>query len=134
VQGQQHISPRTKSLWNTFETLRFVKIQDELQALSSMFAKTYIILDALDECPTVSGVRRQLLECLFSLHGQTGINILATSRPNEEICKYFVSTGAIWKFKPTTKTFERILTTEHFTFQVLFLKSLVCKNTFEKRL
>jgi hypothetical protein len=26
------------------------------------------------------------------------------------------------------------LTTEHFTFQVLFLKSLVCKNTFEKRL
>lgn len=96
VQGQTHIPPSTRSLERgPVDSISLDQVQSELFFLTSDFFKTFIILDALDECPATDGVRRQLLEFLFSLHHKANVNILATSRPDEEIVKSFVNTGNI---------------------------------------
>ena len=47
------------------------------------YKRTFIIVDALDECP--SGCLRWLLKTLFHLRDAHGANLFATSRPHHEI-------------------------------------------------
>lgn len=55
-----------------------------LQAVVGRFSKVFIVLDALDECPTTGGARDDLLAEIQKL--QPGISLLVTSRdiPNIE--------------------------------------------------
>ncbi|KAJ5709969.1 hypothetical protein N7493_009561 [Penicillium malachiteum] len=70
-------------------------IQNELRARVCEFTKTFIILDALDECSVTGGTVRQSLDFLFGLQQKANINILASSRFNEEYANLFMRTGAI---------------------------------------
>lgn len=70
-------------------------IQSEIEASVSEFTKTFIILDALDECSVNGGAMRQSLDFLFGLQRKGNVNILATSRFNEETANLFTKTGVI---------------------------------------
>jgi NACHT domain. len=77
------------------ESMKLEWIQSEFEARLSEFNKTFIILDALDECSVTGGTMRQSLDFLFSLQRKANVNILATSRFNEETANLFKKTGAI---------------------------------------
>lgn len=77
------------------ETMRLEWIQTEFEARLSQFNRTFIVLDALDECSVTGGTMRQSLDFLISLQSRLNINILATSRFNEETASLFKKSGAI---------------------------------------
>jgi hypothetical protein len=54
-----------------------------LGSIADQYKRTFIIVDALDECP--SGCRRWLLKALFHLRDAHGTNLFATSGPHYEI-------------------------------------------------
>jgi hypothetical protein len=54
-----------------------------LKSIVDQYKTTFIIVDAIDECP--SGCRPKLLKTLFHLRDAHGANLLATSRPHHEI-------------------------------------------------
>jgi hypothetical protein len=51
------------------------------------YSRVFIVVDALDECDV--GYRTTFLENIFELHASTRLNILATSRPIQEIAGIF---------------------------------------------
>ncbi|EXK24229.1 hypothetical protein FOMG_19035 [Fusarium oxysporum f. sp. melonis 26406] len=62
------------------ETLRFVV---------ELYAKVFIIVDALDECQALDDCRGRLLFEIFRLQGKSTVNIFATSRPISDITSMF---------------------------------------------
>jgi hypothetical protein len=67
-------------------------IEETLEILHSVvadYSKTFIIIDALDECQVVSGSRKKLLSEILSLQSKIGVSIFATSRFIPEIMKSF---------------------------------------------
>ncbi|KAK6829217.1 hypothetical protein RU639_003517 [Aspergillus parasiticus] len=65
-------------------------LEDISRALHSIVAKysrIFIVVDALDECQTSEGCRMKFLSELSSLQAKNGVNILATSRADDEIGK-----------------------------------------------
>ncbi|KAL5341659.1 hypothetical protein BJX70DRAFT_42565 [Aspergillus crustosus] len=63
-----------------------------LNRLTSSFKLSVIIVDALDECRNRSGTLGKFMRSLFKLqkeHGETAMNILATSRTNSNIKDLF---------------------------------------------
>ncbi|ETS78724.1 hypothetical protein PFICI_08577 [Pestalotiopsis fici W106-1] len=67
---------------------------ESLHSISRTFSKVFCVVDALDECRTVDGCQRQLIEYLIDFCTITDAEIIATSRPIphiEEKFKNFVS-------------------------------------------
>jgi Cdc6-like AAA superfamily ATPase len=60
-------------------------LQDVLASLSTV----YIVIDALDECPSDDGTRRQLLACIRELQSCTDLRLMVTSRHIHEITDKF---------------------------------------------
>ena len=84
----------SRAIPSTEESVKLEWIQSEFEASVSGFMKTFIILDALDECSVTGGTMRQVLNFLFSLQQKANVNILATSRFNEETASLFTKTEA----------------------------------------
>jgi hypothetical protein len=53
------------------------------------YSRVFIIVDALDECPTSSGCRQSFLTELSALQSQCGVNCFATSRLDSDITAHF---------------------------------------------
>ncbi|KAI2709040.1 hypothetical protein CBS147332_6099 [Penicillium roqueforti] len=94
-QRQASIPDRVKSMYTSHVTKKTRPSEDEIfRELKSIIATStrfFFIIDALDECPVSDGiasVRQTFLRQLVILSDQTGVNILATSRPNNEIAGY----------------------------------------------
>jgi Cdc6-like AAA superfamily ATPase len=64
----------------------FDEILKALHSVVAYYSRTFIIIDALDECQVSCDV---LLSAMFALQAQTQINLFATSRPVPEITSYF---------------------------------------------
>ncbi|KAK5988372.1 Ankyrin-R-like protein [Cladobotryum mycophilum] len=81
----------TRELYNQHAVKRtrpsLEQIKKELQAVTKVFSRVFIIVDALDECQS-SCCKKLLLE-LFKLQKNHGINIFATSRFIPEIVDQF---------------------------------------------
>lgn len=60
-----------------------------LQATITTYSRTFVIVDALDECQDSDRSRTNLLTELFLLQNACGINLLATSRSIPEITQWF---------------------------------------------
>lgn len=60
-----------------------------LEAVTASFTRTFIVIDALDECEAARKASRGFLPQLFNLQSATKLNIFATSRPIEEIINFF---------------------------------------------
>ncbi|RYP21890.1 hypothetical protein DL765_001966 [Monosporascus sp. GIB2] len=59
-----------------------------LQSVISSDSRTFIIIDALDECQNHDSCRDNLLSEIFTLQDMTRLNIFATSRPQEVEAKF----------------------------------------------
>jgi predicted ATPase len=78
---KRHSSERTRPSSNEISTT--------LHSIIADYFRTFIIIDALDECQISDGGRRRFLAELFSLQARTGANLLATSRFIPEIEREF---------------------------------------------
>jgi Cdc6-like AAA superfamily ATPase len=65
------------------------EVSQTLESVVSKFARTFVIIDALDECDDSDGDRKRLLRALLSLQTKTGVCLLATSRSIPNIEKEF---------------------------------------------
>lgn len=93
VEGQSDIPAAVRDLYK--EQLKrgskpkFEEISGLLQSLSSLHSTVFIIIDALDECPSRDGRRNTLLSEIMKLQTALSANILCTSRPIPEIESWF---------------------------------------------
>ncbi|KAH8689310.1 hypothetical protein BGW36DRAFT_70072 [Talaromyces proteolyticus] len=93
VQEQPSIPNIMKDLYSRHGPKRTRPLPDEIldamrQVISS-YSRTFIIVDALDECQVSYEGRGIFLQEIFSLQVKTGMNIFATSRFIPEIEKWF---------------------------------------------
>lgn len=56
------------------------QISEALHSILALYSRTFIIVDALDECQALDGCRDKFLSVIFSLQSECGANIFATSR------------------------------------------------------
>lgn len=67
-------------------------LDDLTQALSAVclsYSTTYVVVDALDECPNTDGARGQLIDKMRDLHARRNVHLLFTSRSIPEITQKF---------------------------------------------
>lgn len=62
---------------------------DVLKIVIKSYTKTYVVLDALDECSDQEFDRNQLLKLCFMLQQDTNLNLMATSRKISDIVDKF---------------------------------------------
>jgi hypothetical protein len=67
----------------------FDKLSKTLQSVALSCSRLFIILDAIDECPTSNCCRSRFLAEIFKLKDKYGANIFATSRPIQDIAQEF---------------------------------------------
>jgi hypothetical protein len=94
VQVQPSVPERLKSLYEYHRDDRTCPTIDEIsETLHSVvkgYSKTFILIDALDECQAFSREDGEIfLSALFKLQATTGANLFATSRPIPEITIQF---------------------------------------------
>ncbi|KAJ3486515.1 hypothetical protein NLG97_g6599 [Lecanicillium saksenae] len=93
-----------KSLYESHNNTRTRPSVDDisktLQSVATMYSRVFIIVDALDECRETDSVRTRLLSEISSLQAKCGVNILATSRPIQDIVQHIL------------KKFDRTVTLE----------------------
>lgn len=85
--GRLGISDEIFSLYKSHQrrntTPRLSEISTLLRSVLSTFSRTFIIIDALDECSTENDTKTLLLEEIRNL--QPDISLLVTSRPMENL-------------------------------------------------
>ncbi|UKZ51788.1 hypothetical protein TrVGV298_005552 [Trichoderma virens] len=91
VQTQSSLPKDVKDLYDKHEKSRtrpsHSEITTALHSIVTANSKTFIVIDALDECQDLSRLR--FLDEIFSLQVGTGANIFATSRINDSIRRRF---------------------------------------------
>jgi hypothetical protein len=93
VQEQPYIPKSVKNLHTYHKDKRtrpsFSEILEALHSVAAYYSRTFIIVDALDECRVSDGSRGRFLLEIFNLQVKTRANIFATSRYIPEIEKEF---------------------------------------------
>lgn len=64
-------------------------VSSALQSMLGTYARTFIVIDALDECADIKGCRSKFLAEILNLRTKSAVNIFATTRHNMEITKQF---------------------------------------------
>ena len=80
---QQHTSRGTRP--------SFLEISAALQTVLRSFSATYIVVDAMDECPNKNGARDQAWSSLREIQHGTDLRLLATSRSIPAVVEQFMS-------------------------------------------
>ncbi|KAL6833536.1 ankyrin repeat-containing domain protein [Trichoderma sp. SZMC 28015] len=97
AQAQSSLPKIVKELYDKHEKRRTRPSLDEITAtlhsMTAAYARTFIIIDALDECQDLSRLR--LLDEIFNLQAKTGANIFATSRINDTIRRRFDGSATV---------------------------------------
>ncbi|OGE49580.1 hypothetical protein PENARI_c020G07591 [Penicillium arizonense] len=92
-QGWPSLPDRVENLYNKHTRKKTRPSFDELcKALlyvAALYSKTFIIVDALDECEVSDGCLSSLLSEIFALQSKAAVNLFATSRPIPEIEERF---------------------------------------------
>ena len=87
VQHQEGVPQSVKDLWVRHKGAQSRPQTEELlEALNSVISlkqRTFIIINALDECQDNNRCRTDFLEAILSLQRETPLNFLATSRPQD---------------------------------------------------
>lgn len=91
AQGQSPLPKTVKDLFDKYEKSRTRPSLDEITATlystAAAYSRTFIVVDALDECQDLSRLR--LLDEIFNLQTKSGANIFATSRISDTIKRRF---------------------------------------------
>jgi hypothetical protein len=67
----------------------FDEISKTLQSVIAMFSRTFIVIDALDECQTADGCRTRFLSEIFLAQAKLSVNVFATSRFLPQVTERF---------------------------------------------
>lgn len=98
-QEQLSLSDSVEALYNHHKDKRtrpsFDEISISLQSVAAMFSRTFIIIDALDECQESDHCRTKFLTELFNLQVTCRANVFATSRFIPEITRKFVGSTTL---------------------------------------
>jgi hypothetical protein len=93
AEGQPSLLSKVKELYYRHETRRTRPSLDEisisLQAVTALYSRVFIIVDALDECQVSNDCRQRFLSGLFHLQTKTGAKLFMTSRFIPEITEKF---------------------------------------------
>ena len=93
VQGQPSIPNSMKSLYERHKRKRtrpsFSEISEVLQFAMASYSRTFIAIDALDECGISDRGRGKFLSEIFKLQAKTGTSLFATSRFIPDITEEF---------------------------------------------
>lgn len=93
TQGRSSLPEVVESLHNCHKDKRtrpsFDEISRTLQSVTAMYSKVFIIVDALDECRSISRCREKLLSEISNLQAKYGASFFATSRFIPEITENF---------------------------------------------
>jgi hypothetical protein len=65
------------------------EISRSLRAVTTLYSRVFVIIDALNECQISNGCRQRFLLSLFNIQAECGANLFATSRPISSIEKEF---------------------------------------------
>ena len=65
------------------------ELSDALHLVASQFKRAYIVLDALDECAINNRYRGGILNQIIDIQAKANVNLLATSRFDEQIASLF---------------------------------------------
>jgi hypothetical protein len=76
---EYHKDKRTRPSYN--------ELAKALQSVIGLYARAFVVIDALDECSEAAGCRKRLLSEILDLQAKLGINIFATSRTNDDLTK-----------------------------------------------
>ncbi|KIX02772.1 uncharacterized protein Z518_08714 [Rhinocladiella mackenziei CBS 650.93] len=113
IQGQPSVPQSLKQFHKKHQQKRTRPSIDEIsKALHSTvrdYSRTFIIVDALDECQAANGGRRQLLRELFDLQDKTAINLFVTSRVNPEIEREFDGRSTKLEIRASDEDLRRYL-------------------------
>ncbi|KAL6407302.1 Ankyrin repeat-containing domain protein [Ilyonectria robusta] len=90
VEKLPSVPPRVKEFYisnreRPAHSIPLAHVAKTLVSVLSFFSRTFVVIDALDECDDVSNV----LSEIFNLQRQTGANFIATSRPEARIKTQF---------------------------------------------
>ncbi|CAL5866963.1 uncharacterized protein PFLUO_LOCUS1175 [Penicillium psychrofluorescens] len=96
VQRKRSIPESVKSFHQDFSAKGTRPSKDEVlsqfRSVLASCARSFVVIDALDECPISDGnisVREPFLRELVRLQNEVGFNLLVTSRPDQEIASHF---------------------------------------------
>ncbi|KFY03097.1 hypothetical protein O988_01710 [Pseudogymnoascus sp. VKM F-3808] len=93
AQGLYPLPESVKSLYDSHKKNRtrpaFNELSSTLQSIAALYSRSFIVVDALDECQTSGGCRTKLLTEIFALQAKSGANIFSTSRFIPEINEHF---------------------------------------------
>jgi len=112
---RRHNDERTRPSFN--------EISRVLHSVVADYSKTFIIIDALDECQASDGDRKRLLSEIFNLQAKTGASLLTTSRFIPEIEKEFKGSISL-EIRASDEDVQRYLEGQMFR-----LASCVMRNT-----
>jgi hypothetical protein len=92
-QGRPSLPESVKALYDKHKEKRTRPSVDEisgaLHSVAAMYAKVFIMIDALDECQTSDGCRSRILTEISNLNSKCGTNFFGTSRFIPEITGKF---------------------------------------------
>jgi hypothetical protein len=93
AESQPSLPSTMKELYNRHKTKRtrpsLEEISRSLQAVTTLYSRVFLIVDALDECQVSNNCRKRFLLEIFSLQANHGVNLFATSRFIPEITTKF---------------------------------------------
>jgi hypothetical protein len=93
VQEQSSMPEHVKTLYERHKNKRtqpsLEEISKALQFVIAGYSRSFIVIDALDECLAFDGGRKELLSEIFNLQDKTGANFFATPRFIPEIKREF---------------------------------------------
>lgn len=92
VRGRPAVPGSVQSLYSSHKRHgsrpAFNEVSQHVRLVATLYAKIFIVIDALDECPA-GGRRARLLEELFKLQADCSANFFCSSRPIPEITHKF---------------------------------------------
>ena len=93
VQGQPSVPKGVKSLYERYKVKRtrpsLNELSEVLLSTAAGYSRTFIVIDALDECGISDGGCKQFLAEVFKIQAKTGASLFATSRFIPDIMEEF---------------------------------------------
>ena len=112
AESQSSLPGTVKELYDRHKTKQTRPSLDEisrtLQAVTTLYSRVFIAIDALDECQASHGYRTALLSEMFSLQVKSGANLFATSRFLPEITEK-LNKGMMLEIRATNQDVQRYL-------------------------
>jgi Cdc6-like AAA superfamily ATPase len=92
-ESQPSLPVTVTELYNRHKTKRtrpsLEEVSRSLQAVTALYSRVFLIVDALDECQVSNSCRQRFLSEIFSLQANHGVNFYATSRFIPEVTTKF---------------------------------------------